>query len=68
MAADPDLSISGGWGGGGHPDPEISGGGGGGLQKTFFGRVGPHFGPKITRGPGALPLDPPLVLKQNVVF
>ena len=57
MAADPDLSISGGWGG--HPDPEISGGGGG-LQKHFFPPFGPHFGPKITRGP--------LVVKQNVVF
>ena len=58
--AGPDLQIRRGWGGGGGLlDPEIRGGGG--LKKNCFGPFRTQFGPENKGGPGAPPLDPPLL-------
>ena len=48
-----------GGGGGGLLDPEIRGGGG--LKKNCFGPFRTQFGPENKGGPGAPPLDPPLL-------
>ena len=53
MAADPNLQVEGG-GGGGHPDPEIRGDR---PQKNIFRPFGPLFGLKVKGGgsPGPSP-------------